>query len=95
MVQTMRHRSRSEKQEPLRARVEARMNDRALPERKPKLLERMRFALRARHYSRNGKGAKDRITMLPESLKAPLQAQHLKPVKAVRQRDLADGWGRV
>jgi len=83
--------------------------------RPPKLLERLREALRARHYSRrteqtycqlmasllsgaglrlmeclrlrvqdidfsrseilvrDGKGAKDRITMLPESLKAPLR----------------------
>ncbi|MBN1845302.1 MAG: tyrosine-type recombinase/integrase [Sedimentisphaerales bacterium] len=32
--------------------------------------------------------------MLPESLKAPLQ-EHLKKVKAVHERDLADGWGRV
>lgn len=43
---------------------------------------------------RDGKGAKDRITMLPESLKAPLQ-EHLKKVKAIHERDLADGWGRV
>ena len=43
---------------------------------------------------RDGKGAKDRITMLPNSLKAPLQ-DHLKRVKAVHQQDLADGWGRV
>jgi integron integrase len=43
---------------------------------------------------RNGKGAKDRITMLPESLKAPLQ-DHLKKVKAIHDRDLADGCGRV
>ncbi|NIM16288.1 MAG: integron integrase [Candidatus Aminicenantes bacterium] len=43
---------------------------------------------------RDGKGAKDRITMLPESLKAPLQV-HLKRVKAIHEKDLADGWGRV
>lgn len=43
---------------------------------------------------RSGKGAKDRITMLPESLKAPLQ-DHLKKVKAIHQRDVASGWGRV
>ncbi|NQT20286.1 MAG: integron integrase [Planctomycetes bacterium] len=43
---------------------------------------------------RDGKGSKDRITMLPVSLKAPLQ-EHLKKVKAVHERDLADGWGRV
>ena len=43
---------------------------------------------------RDGKGAKDRITMLPESLKEPLQ-KHLKKVRAAHERDLADGWGRV
>lgn len=43
---------------------------------------------------RNGKGAKDRVTMLPTSLRAPLQAQ-LRKAKAVHQRDLASGWGRV
>ena len=43
---------------------------------------------------RDGKGAKDRITMVPESLKAPLQ-DHLKKVKTVHERDLAEGWGRV
>lgn len=34
------------------------------------------------------------ITMLPESLKAPLR-DHLTRVRVVHQRDLADGWGRV
>jgi len=43
---------------------------------------------------RDGKGAKDRITMLPESLKTPLQ-DHLKKVKVLHDRDLAEGWGRV
>jgi integron integrase len=43
---------------------------------------------------RDGKGAKDRITMLPESLRTPLQ-DHLKKVKALHERDLAEGWGRV
>jgi integron integrase len=43
---------------------------------------------------RDGKGAKDRITMLPELLKAPLQ-DHLKKVKAVHEGDLAVGWGCV
>ena len=32
--------------------------------------------------------------MLPESLKAPL-GEHLKSVKSLHERDLADGWGRV
>ncbi len=43
---------------------------------------------------RNGKGAKDRVTMLPESLKGPLE-KHLARVRAVHKQDLADGWGRV
>jgi integrase len=43
---------------------------------------------------RDGKGAKDRITMLPESLKDPLK-QHLKKVKTIHERDLKDRWGRV
>jgi len=40
--------------------------------------------------ARDGKGAKDRITMLAESLKAPPQ-NHLKKVKAIHERDLAEG----
>jgi len=43
---------------------------------------------------RDGKGAKERITMLPESLKTPLH-DHLKQVKAIHERDLSEGWGRV
>jgi integron integrase len=43
---------------------------------------------------RNGKGAKDRVTMLPESLKVPLQ-NHYKIVQAIHEKDLAEGWGHV
>lgn len=43
---------------------------------------------------RNGKGAEDRVTMLPERIHKPLRA-HLERVKTVHQRDLAQGWGRV
>ena len=43
---------------------------------------------------RDGKGAKDRVTMLPESLRVPLE-EHLKRVKVTHARDLADGWGCV
>ena len=43
---------------------------------------------------RNGKGAKDRVTMLPEKLKEPLRAQ-LRRAQAVHREDLAAGWGRV
>jgi integron integrase len=41
-----------------------------------------------------GKGAKDRVTMLPESLVPELKAQ-LRRARAVHERDLCDGWGRV
>lgn len=41
---------------------------------------------------RNGKGAKDRVTMLPSTLAAPLK-EHLLHVKAVHDRDLCEGWG--
>ncbi len=43
---------------------------------------------------RDGKGFKDRITMLPEATKVPL-ADHLDRVKRLHQRDLAEGYGRV
>ncbi len=43
---------------------------------------------------RDGKGAKDRVTMLPESLKTPIE-EHLKQVKAIHERDLGAGWGSV
>ena len=43
---------------------------------------------------RDGKGAKDRVTMLPESLKSPLQ-QHLRQINWIHERDLANGWGLV
>ena len=43
---------------------------------------------------RNGKGAKDRITMLPASLKNEIQA-HLARVRAIHTADLQAGWGRV
>ncbi|TLM98736.1 MAG: integron integrase [Actinobacteria bacterium] len=42
----------------------------------------------------DGKGAKARVTMLPESLKVPLR-RHLERVQAIHRADLADGWGRV
>lgn len=43
---------------------------------------------------RDGKGAKDRVTMLPAVLKIPLQ-DHLRCVKALHERDIHDGWGHV
>jgi integron integrase len=43
---------------------------------------------------RDGKGAKDRVTMLPQSIVEPLQA-HLVKGKALHERDLASGHGDV
>lgn len=43
---------------------------------------------------RNGKGAKDRVTMLPDSLKGPL-GQQLRRARAVHETDIEAGWGRV
>jgi len=43
---------------------------------------------------RDGKGAKDRITVLPESLIDPLQ-EHLQRVRLIHQQDLAAGYGEV
>ncbi|GEM_PF-2800360 len=43
---------------------------------------------------RDGKGEKDRMTILPDSLIAPLQ-EHLRQVKALHDRDLAQGYGAV
>lgn len=43
---------------------------------------------------RNGKGGKDRIVPLPESLRTPLES-HLERVKALHERDLAAGAGSV
>jgi len=47
------------------------------------------------HYQvRDGKGAKDRVTMLPAVLVEPLKA-HLGKVRALHQRDLEAGYGAV
>jgi integron integrase len=45
-------------------------------------------------FIRDGKGAKDRITMLPVSLIQPLQAHFVK-VRELHQGDLAAGYGAV
>jgi len=65
-----------------------------------RLMECLRLRVQDIDFARNeilirdGKGAKDRITMLPETLKVPLR-EHLKRVKAIHDRDLAENWGRV
>ncbi len=43
---------------------------------------------------RDGKGGKDRVTMLPASVVAPLKAQ-LAAARRLHERDLADGYGDV
>jgi integron integrase len=43
---------------------------------------------------REGKGNKDRVTMLPEKLLQPLQ-QHLGMAKRLHERDLEEGFGEV
>lgn len=43
---------------------------------------------------RDGKGGKDRLTVLPQSLVPELQ-EHLRRVRQLHQGDLAAGWGRV
>jgi integron integrase len=43
---------------------------------------------------RDGKGGKDRVTMLPDRLLAPLRA-HLDRVRALHEHDLEEGFGEV
>jgi integron integrase len=43
---------------------------------------------------RDGKGGKDRVTVLPENLIAPLQ-QQLGQARALHQQDLTEGFGEV
>jgi integron integrase len=65
-----------------------------------RLMEAMRLRVkdvdfeRRELIARDGKGFKDRVTMLPESLAEPLKA-HLARVKALHQEDLQAGFGSV
>ena len=43
---------------------------------------------------RDGKGSKDRVTLLPVALREPLE-QHLSRVKTLHEQDLQEGYGRV
>ena len=43
---------------------------------------------------REGKGAKDRVTMLPQTLVAPLR-EHLNRVQQLHRQDLAEGFGET
>jgi integron integrase len=65
-----------------------------------RLMECLRLRVQDVDFARNeilvrdGKGAKDRITMLPQSLAVPLR-EHLHKVKTVHEKDLAAGWDHV
>ena len=65
-----------------------------------RLMEAVRLRVKdvefARHeiLVREGKGFKDRVTMLPEAVVAPLKA-HLAKVKALHNEDLAQNYGEV
>jgi integron integrase len=45
-------------------------------------------------FVRDGKGEKDRVTMLPASLKEPLK-EHLKKVRRLHEMDINEGFGSV
>ncbi len=65
-----------------------------------RILEALRLRVKDIDFSRkeilirDGKGFKDRITMLPASLVVPLKT-HLQKVKALHDDDLAKGYGAV
>jgi integron integrase len=65
-----------------------------------RLLEGLRLRVKDIEFERReiivreGKGNKDRVTVLPENLILPLQA-HLAKVKALHERDLEAGFGEV
>jgi integron integrase len=65
-----------------------------------RLMECLRLRVKDVDFGRNeivihdGKGAKDRLTILPDSLREPLKS-HLERVQLLHQRDLADGLGWV
>ena len=65
-----------------------------------RLMECLRLRVKDIDFARNiitireGKGAKDRVTMLPQPVKAPLR-EHLVGVKQAHEAELADGFGTV
>jgi site-specific recombinase XerD len=65
-----------------------------------RLLECLRLRVKDLHVTynqivvRDGKGQKDRVTMLPQPVKPPLQP-HLQSVKQRHTRDLEAGHGAV
>ena len=65
-----------------------------------RLMECLRLRVKDIEVSRNeivvreGKGNKDRVTMLPGAVREPLQA-HLRRVRETHSADLRAGYGRV
>lgn len=65
-----------------------------------RLMEVLRLRVKDVEFSRfeilvrDGKGQKDRVTMLPRRLAAPLQ-QHLERVQVLHDQDLREGYGRA
>lgn len=65
-----------------------------------RLMEGLRLRVKDIDFSfdqitvRDGKGAKDRVTMLPGSVKVALRG-HLESVKAMHEQDLREGGGKV
>jgi len=65
-----------------------------------RLLECLRLRVKDVDFAQNqilvrdGKGWKDRVTMLPQKVKADLE-KHLQRVQEIHRRDLAAGYGRV
>jgi len=65
-----------------------------------RIMECLELRVQDIDFSRNeilirmGKGDKERVTMLPETLK-DLIREHLLKVKEIHDRDKAEGWGRV
>ena len=65
-----------------------------------RLMEAVRLRVKDVEFSRgeiivrDGKGGKDRVTMLPDAAAAPLKL-HLARVKALHNQDLAEGFGEV
>ncbi|MDX1297727.1 MAG: integron integrase [Pseudomonas sp.] len=65
-----------------------------------RLLEALRLRVKDVDFSRgevvvrDGKGQKDRVTMLPRALVGPLQ-EHFEMVAALHQQDLVEGFGQA
>jgi integrase len=65
-----------------------------------RLMEAIRLRVRDINFDyrqitvRSGKGGKDRVTVLPDSLMNPLKI-HLSRVRTLHKSDLVEGYGRV